>query len=247
MRPIALAICLFSAAALAYVIPATSILNRMTKEEDKIQVFSWKIEGALSFFGPAAKEAAAALKLTAEGNELQVDGVVSLKHPGRCRFDASSAEGATSSAVTTNGKARTEGSPLPTLQLTIDEICALMVQRSGDEGVAKAAVERHLSKLGVDTKRSSLGRIGTDVAYVVGDPAAGKSQLFVNKDSFTPARILFTDAAGQKWDLRFHDFYSPLTGDQFPRVTEVWKNGELQLRFTALKAEPKAQFADKVF
>lgn len=247
MRPFALAICLLSAAALAYVIPSTSVLRRMTTEEDKIQVYSWKIEGALSFYGSAAKEAAAALKLTAETSELQVDGVISLKHPGRCRFDAASAEGTQSSAVVVNGKPRTEGSPVSVLQTAINEICALMVQRSGEEGAAKAAVERHLSKLGVDIKRSSLARIDGDVTYLIGDPAADKPQFHVNKDSFTPARLLFTDSAQQKWDVRFHDFYSPLTGDQFPRLTEVWKNGELQLRFTALKAEPKAQFADKVF
>lgn len=246
VRPFAVAICLLSAAALAYVIPATSVLRRMTTEEDKIQVYSWKIEGSLSFFGASAKEAAAALSLTSESNELQLDGVVSLKHPGRCRFDAVSAEGTSSGAVLVNSKPRTEGKPIPVLQTVTGQICALLVQRSGQEGAAKAAVERHLSRLGVDIKRSSLGRIGSSITYLIGDPAADKPQLHVNKDSFTPARISFTDG-GQKWDVRFQDFYSPQTGDQFPRVTEVWRNGELQLRFTALTAEPKAQFADTVF
>lgn len=247
MRPIALVLCLLSVTALAYVMPSVSILRRVVREEDKAQVYSWKIEGSLSFFGATAKEAAPALKTTLEGVELQSDGVISLRFPHRCRFDAVSADGTTSAAIVSNGKPRTEGTAIPAMQTAIEQLCGVLAVRTGDEEAARSAVERHLSKLGVDVKKSSFGRMGTDITYVIGDPAPDKATFHVHKDSFAPAQLRFTDAQGVKWDVRFHDFYSPTTGNAFPRVTELFKNGELQLRFTVLKAEPKAQFADKVF
>lgn len=247
VRPLQLAICLLSLSAFAYVMPSVSILRRMVNEDDKAQIYSWKIEGSLSFFGATAKEAAPALKTTLEGTELQADGVVSLRFPHRCRFDALSADGTTSSAIVSNGKVRTEGTGISAMQTAIEHLCGVLAVRTGDEEAARAAVERHLAKLGIEVKKATFGRMAGNVTYVIGDPAEGKSNFHVHKDSFAPARLRFTDAQQQKWDVRFHDFFSPMTGNAFPRVTEVWKNGELQLRYTVLKAEPKAQFADKVF
>lgn len=246
-RSLAIAAALIATAAFAYVLPAYSILRRMTDARDDLQVFTWRIDGSLSAYGETAKQLAAGLRTTVEGNELQVDGTASLKIPGRCRFEGISLDGASVAAISNGGKSRTEGTAVPALQLANDEVCAILANRSNQEGEARANVERHLSKLGVDQRKTSLGRFGGTVAYVLGDPADGKPQFWVFKDAFTPARVRFNDAQGQAWDVRFLDYTSPATGEAYPRVVEVWKGTELQLRFTVLKAEPKAQLADKLF
>lgn len=245
----AIAAALVATAAFGYLLPAYSILRRMTDPEN-IVAWSWRIEGSMSLYGQTAKDAAAALKTTVDSNELQVDGVVSLRMPGRCRFEAVSADGTAAAAISSGGKARTEGGAIPAMQVAIDQACAMLGSRSSGEGEGRAAVERQLQKLGIDGRRVSLARFGGQVAYVLGDPAENKPQFWIFKDvpkeKFPPARVRFSDGQGQ-WDVRFLDYTSPATGEAFPRVVEVWKGGELQLRFTALKAEPKAQLADKLF
>ena len=61
-----------------------------------------------------------------------------------------------------------------------------------------------------------------------------------------PARVRWIDEQQNRWDLRLADYSSPLTGDLFPRVVELTRNGELAFRFNALKVSEGA-LADKLF
>lgn len=174
--------------------------------------------------------------------------MVSLRFPGRCRLDLSSPE---STKVLTfawsNGKKRQEGGELPAAAVAVDELCSLLSLRSGTDGESRAALERHLAALKVNLRDTSLARFAGTVAFVVGDRAEGAPQLWVYKDRFQPARVRLTDAAGAQWDVRFIDYGSQATGDWFPRIVEVYKGTELQLRLTVLSADAHAELNDVKF
>jgi hypothetical protein len=99
----------------------------------------------------------------------------------------------------------------------------------------------------VNLKETRLGRWAGTVAFVVGDKAETAPQLWVYKDKFLPARLRFTDETGAAWDLRFLDYSSQATSEWFPRVIEVYKGAEPQLRFTVLTADGHAELKDVTF
>ncbi|MFZ5470253.1 MAG: hypothetical protein ACOZIN_12530 [Myxococcota bacterium] len=246
-RGLVLLVVLASAGAWAYILPAFSILRRMVERRADLQLSTLKVGGSLAFFGEAAKEAGAALGVATDRSEVSVDGAVYLKVPGRCRFEAASVEaGKKSAAAQAASKRRSEGAEIRALAVAVEQLCPLLALRSTNEADARAAIERHLGALKADTKKTSLARFGGRVAYVLGgrdDPG----QLWVYKDSFLPARIRLTDETGVAWDVRLLDYSSPATGEWFPRVIEIFKNGAPALRFTGLDGNVKGKLDDALF
>jgi hypothetical protein len=231
----------------AYVMPSYSILKHMARARES-QPFTMRVEGSVSLAGATVHEAGVALGLPTERPELQVDATLSLKLPGRCRIELSSAEGGKQLAdVTAYGKKRAEGPELVPLTIGLQEACALLAERSASDEETRAAYERHIHSLGVKDENTSLARFGGQVAFVLGDTKEEQPQLWIYKDSFQPARIRFADAQGNAWDVRMIDYTSPATGEWFPRTLEVFKGGELQLSFTALKADTRVNLSDKLF
>ena len=239
---------LAAAIAHAYILPGGSILRRMTEARDELQLSTLKVEGTLSFFGSSAQAAGTALGLPADRPELMVDGTVALKLPGRCRLEASSAEsGKRVAAAESNGKRRAEGGELAALNLALAQICPLLGSRSSSDGESRVSIEKHLAYLKIDPRKTSLGRFGGQVAYVLGDAAEGQPQMWIYKDTFLPARLRFLVVQGVKWDVRLLDYTSPAAGEWFPRVIEVVSGNEAVLKFTALKADNKGRLDDKLF
>ena len=81
---------------------------------------------------------------------------------------------------------------------------------------------------------------------MIGAQKPDAPQLWIYKESFQPARVLYSDA-GTRWDVRFRNFGSPVTGEAFPRIVEVARGEDLLLRFTALEANTRAPLADAQF
>jgi hypothetical protein len=237
---------LITTAASAYILPASSILRRMSEARNELQISNLRIDGTLTFAGSSAPTAAATLG-GAGRSEVQVDGVLLLKLPARCRLEASTPEGARSVVVWSHGKERTEGTRLEELAVTLAQICPLLATRSSSEAATRAAVERHLLAMKIDARTTSLGRLGGQIAYVLGQAAEGQPQLWIYKDGFLPASIRWTHADKNRWDVRFLDYGSPLTGEAFPRVIELYRGDELLLRFSGLKSDSKAAVAEKLF
>ncbi len=243
----ALAALAVASVAFGYILPGPSILKRLAEGRDELQLATLKVDGTLSFFGSAAREAGAALGLPADRDELQVDAAASLKVPGRCRLEASSLDtGKSSAAIDSHAKRRAEGNELASLAVALEQLCPLLASRSATGGESRQAIERHLAALKVDINKVSLARQGGQVVYVLGEPAEGSPQLWVYKDNFMPARLRFA-ADGLAWDLRLLDYSSPATGEWFPRVVELDRKGEPWLRFTGLTADAKAKLDDKLF
>lgn len=224
-------------AAFAYVLPAYSILRRMVDLREELKLGNVQLKGTATV---AAGDGASALG-GAGDKDLQAEAVVSMKVPGRCRFEVRVPEGNTAASVYAGGKSAAQGAEIGALTEAVEQICPILGSRGGRDGV-----EQHLRRLGVDTKRSSLARFGSRIVYVIGSREEGKPQFWVYKDTFLPARVLYTEN-GAQWDVRFLDFGSPVAGNWFPRVVEVWKDGQPALKFTALEANGNARLDDALF
>jgi hypothetical protein len=246
-RRVAAVLLVASSAALAYVMPAGSILRHLAEKRDDLSLFTLRVDGLAAFHGAAVREVGAALGLPSDRPEILVDAAFALKIPGRCRLELSPVEGNRAAVVESNGKRRVEGNPVAVAQAAISPVCTFLASRSSTEGEAKAAIERFLAQQKVATGQTWLGRFGGEVAYVVGGREDTEPQLWVYKDTFMPARLRWRDEQNVDWDVRFYDYTSPVTGEWFPRLLEVHRRGELVLRFTSLKADSKAALADKLF
>jgi len=237
---------LHSIPAEAYILPGTAVLRRMEEQLQNMEASSLKVDGTLTFFGASRKDAARAFRLPGDRSESGVDAALMLKTPGRCRLEVSAPDGARVAAIVSRRKTRFEGTQLADLGAALEQVCAILGGRSGAESEARAALERHLDSLKIDWRRPSLGRVGGQLAYVMGSASDAQPSFWVYKDSFLPARVRWIDEQQNRWDLRLADYSSPLTGDLFPRVVELTRNGELAFRFNALKVSEGA-LADKLF
>ncbi len=242
------AVLVLSFTASGYILPSSSILRRMAEARDEQPLTALRVEGTVVFSGAAAQSAGTALGIPAERPELAAEGAVLLKLPGRCRLEASASDTAKAiAAVDVNRRKRSEGTEQPAMQAAIGQLCPLLGSRAGSDSEARAGLERYLASMKIDPRKTSLGRFAGQVAYVLGDPAEGQPQLWVYKDTFLPARVRFPAAEGGSWDVRFVDFNSPATGESFPRVVEVYRDGEPQLRFTGVRADSHPRLEEKLF
>ena len=243
-----LVVCLLAVApgALAYVLPGSSILRRMLDAREELHLATLRVEGSVSFQGEAAPVAAGALGLPLEGREVVSDARVLLRLPGRCRLEVVPVEGGKAAVVQRLGKLRVEGREVPALAVALRQVCALLGW-GGAESDARAALDAHLKSLRIDPTTTWLARFGGQVAYVLGERAEGQPQLWVYKDSFLPARVRLAEENGAAWDIRFLDYTSAASGEWFPRLLEVYRGAELQLRFTTLKANARADVPDTLF
>jgi hypothetical protein len=67
--------------------------------------------------------------------------------------------------------------------------------------------------------------------YIIGAREKGKAQLWIDRDTFAPARLMVSSAgsgegaAGPTIELRFSDYDLALTGGKFPRLIETLVDG----------------------
>lgn len=231
-----------------YVMPSYGVLKRFANQRDELAASSLKAEGVAAVAPALAKDVAALLGVTWNSGELMLTASLAVRFPGRCRLELSSGESTrTLAAVSAGGKRRAEGGEVAALLVGLEQACALLSQKSGEDGATREAVSKHLGSLKVDMKETALARFNGSVSYLIGQKGEGLSQLWIYKESFMPSRIRFTDAAGNAWDVRFSDYTSQATGDLWPRVLEVYKGHEPQLRVMVLSAETKADLSSVKF
>ncbi len=235
---------LLAALVTAYIMPTWGVLKRFAAQRDDLGVSSLRAEGVAVVAPALARDVAAKLGTTWNSGELNLGVSLAVRFPGRCRLELSSPESTkTIVASTAGGKARAEGPALPAALVALEQACAVLALKSSGEGATREQVLKHLGTLNVETKLVSLARFNGTVAYAIGNREEGNAQLWIYKDRFLPARVRFTDAAGLAWDVRFSDYTSQATGDWWPRVLEVYKGNEPQLRVMVLTADPKADLS----
>lgn len=224
--------------ALAYVMPAYSILRRLANRRDELTLTALRVDGLAGVAPALARTTAGLLGIEWTSGELSLTATTFVRLPGRCRVELSSPDSTkVVAAVWAQGKARSEGGEMPALSKAVEALCATLALHSGAEGESRAALERYLASLKVEAKQVSFGRFGGAVAFVLGDPAEGKPQFWVYKDRFLPARLRTADG----WDVRFLDYTSQATGDWWPRIVEVYQGAEPQLRLTVLSADARPE------
>lgn len=232
----------------AYIMPSYGVLKRFASQRDDLAVTNLKAEGVTAVAPVLAKDVAALMGVTWNSGELMLNASLSVRFPGRCRLELSSPESTkTLAAASSGGKVRSEGGELAALQVGLAQACALLSLKSQEDGATRDAVVRHLTSLKVDLKQVMLARFNGSVSYLIGQKDEGQSSLWVYKERFLPSRLKFTDEAGTAWDVRFSDYTSQATGEFWPRVLEVYKGNEAQLRVMVLNANAKADLSNVKF
>jgi len=236
-----------AALVVAYVMPAYSILRRYAASRDDLTLTGLKVDGLGAASPAVARDVASALGTTWTAGDLPLTSTLYVKYPGRCRLELASPDSGKSLAVAwSTGKLRTEGPEFAAARVALEQVCAVFALKSAGEGETRAALEKHLLALKVDTRATSLGRFAGALAFIIGNRADGNAQLWLYKEHFLPARLRFTDDRGT-WDVRFIDYSSATTSDWLPRVVEVYKGQELQLKLTTLSADTRVELESVKF
>jgi hypothetical protein len=232
----------------AYIMPSFGVLKRFASERDGLTVSNLKADGVAAVSPVLAKDVAGLMGVTWNSGELMLNASLSVRFPGRCRLELSSPESTrVLAAASTNGKVRGEGGDVQALMVGLEQACALLSIKSSEDGATRDTVQKYLGSLKVDLKQVGLARFGGSVSYLIGQKAEGQSQLWVDKERFLPSRLRFNDASGTAWDVRFSDYSSQATGEMWPRVLEVYKGNEPQLRVMVLNANAKADLSTVKF
>lgn len=124
-----------------------------------------------------------------------------------------------------------------------------------------------LTRLGIDTATSSLGRLGDTVAYVVGAsyPDESVSQLWLDKESFLPVRLLLVSPRSTRpglrpivsqhtaakpppatIDIRYRN-WAEQDGIRYPMRIEVNENSRVLQVICVTRVERKNSFPDNFF
>lgn len=242
MKPVLLALIV------AYIMPSYGVLKRFASQRDDLTVSNLKAEGVAAVAPALAKDVSALMGVTWNSGELMLNASLSVRFPGRCRLELSSPESTkTLAATSSGGKAKSEGGEVAALLVGLEQACSLLSLKSAEEGATRDAVAKHLAAIKVDLRQVMLARFNGSVSYLLGQKVEGQSQLWIYKDRFLPSRLKFTDEAGTAWDVRFSDYTSQATGEIWPRVLEVYKGNEAQLRVMVLNANAKADLSNVKF
>lgn len=234
----------------AFIMPTYGVLKRYAATRDDLGATQLKADGVAVVAPALAKDVSALLGVTWNSGELIVNASLAVRFPGRCRLELSSPESTkTVAAVSAGGRVRSEGGDVAALNVALEQACAILALRSGEDGATRENLLKHLQSLKIETKNISLGRMGgslSSVSYVIGSKADGAPQFWVYKDRFLPARVRFTEGA-TTWDVRFSDYTSQSTGEVWPRVLEISRGNEPQLRVMVLSADTRADVSNVKF
>jgi hypothetical protein len=210
----------FLALLLAYVPSPTSLLrSSVTRGRQLGKTKEVTMTGTLTAAGAAPKP-----------------GTLTMHFPGSCKLEA---EGSVSFSV--KGTAA-EGTAGPVLKL-LQQACPLLTLRGLNMAEALGTIRAVASNAGVELSAgASLARLGDRVAYVLGAPTRdpARPQLWLYKDNRAPARLI--SQAGT--DLRLLQYGDPAAADWFPRVMELWQDGQLAARFEVLETRGVRQASE---
>jgi hypothetical protein len=189
----------FLALVVAYIMPSMGVLKRFAHERDGLTASNLKADGVAAVSPVLAKSVAELMGVTWNSGELMLNASLSVRFPGRCRLELSSAESTkVLAAASTNGKSRSEGGDVQALLVGLEQACALLSLKSSEDGATREAVQRYLTSMKVDLKQVSLARFNGTVSYLIGQKAEGQAQVWIYKDRFLPSRLKFTDGAGAR-------------------------------------------------
>lgn len=162
-------------------------------------------------------------------------GTLTMRFPANCKLEAESVSFSVKGAAA-------EGTAGPVLKL-LQQACPLLTLRGLNMAEALGTIRAVASNAGVELSAgASLGRLGDRVAYVLGAPTRdpARPQLWIYKDNRAPARLIAQGGT----DLRLLQYGDPAAADWFPRVMELWQDGQLAARFEVLETKGVRQASE---
>ncbi len=143
-------------------------------------------------------------------------------------------EGGALTEIRSDGKlvVRAPGKPDQTQKHGLDVIADIVTAR--DAGDLGGRLLNAVKALGINPEVVSFSRFDGRVAYLIGSKPweQDKPQLWLDKDLLVPLRLVtFTKEGTQtvRLDLRYLGWGSPVGGNWYPQVTEIWR-GEALIR-----------------
>jgi hypothetical protein len=244
LRPRSLAAAALLAAALpaaAYLLPASAVLRLAAKRRVEVAPGPAELRGTFT-----------------SGEGEPVAGVLSLKG-GACRFELVGLPERPYAVVRGGRIAPQRGLDRVRGAVALAEgACALLAPTTPD------ALAQSFAARGVRVQELSLGRLGTRVAYVLGDRAPGaappgRPQAWIDKTSLVPLRLV-ADLAGARRDVQLLDHPPPASAppgernppppspaELYPRAIEVSGAEGLEARLAVEKVTPNARLSDALF
>jgi len=250
----ALAAALAAAVALpaaAYILPVPAILRRAAERRTAQSLTSVEVNGTLQADGAAGALLLAAGGLRGAGGLAALPARLLWKVPGRCRIELLPAGAVEADrpwlAVKEESVTGTEALVRePTLVALARGTCALLALPRDPEAQDRP-MAASLARRGVALADATLGRFDGRISYVIGGRAADAKPLaWVDKESFQPVRLMYTEASTAV-DVGFLGWGSPTGGDWAPRAFEVHAGGALRLRFTTEKAAANPRLPELLF
>lgn len=115
----------------------------------------------------------------------------------------------------------------------------------------RQTLQAQLTRFGIDTSISSLGRIGDKVAFVIGAvyPDEATAQLWLDHETFRPLRWVVTPADAQGrggFEIRYRQWAR--SGRRwYPRRMEIFTQGRLAREIEAVSLQPDEPFSESLF
>ena len=219
----ALALIALCVQASAFVPPASFILRRM----------------AAKFSGLRGVTATVGGEMEVRGDLVAVQGKLHLAAPDRFRLDLKHDKGEVQETWLGGSKSIRSGGAAQTFATKSHPLVALFL------GNARA----YLGEAGIDASVISLGRTGTFVCWVIGAKAEDntKPQLWIDKDTFLPVRVLTFEGEPRRaveWRM---DGYDRAYGAAFPRQLEQRIEDKRVLRIGLVSADTTRVPSESLF
>jgi hypothetical protein len=234
--PFLLLLTLIALPAHAYIPPAGFILARLA--EKRLAVNASELEVTLE---------------TSYGGADAVAEKLLLKRPYRLRWTRAEGDGEWA-YVYKDGEAAEVSSAgeVKRWRVEIEPLAELLTPKAQAQEPLREEYLGVIKKLGIDTGVVSLARFSSRVSYVIGARSKDRdrNQLWVDKDSFQPVRLMFRgEHEGKKgmWDWQLREFGSRETGDAFPRVIERYFDQKLIARSEVQKVQTQAKIPEASF
>lgn len=111
---------------------------------------------------------------------------------------------------------------------------------------------KSLGAVGINTEMTSLGRDDDKVVYIIGARSwePEKPQLWLDKLTFLPIRLIAQvkkDGSTVLRETRMMEYGSAVAGNWFPRVIEVYENGELIRRAEVTEVKLNQDLPETLF
>ncbi len=115
---------------------------------------------------------------------------------------------------------------------------------------SRVLLENQLKMLDIDISVSSLGRFNGKIYYIVGAkyPDISPPQLWINKETFQPARLIIKNSADPKSFLEFRYLLWQKNGRiRFPMQTNIYWGDRLIRNIKVDRFEVNPKFDDDIF